>query len=206
MEVFAMDCPHCGTAKVSFRVITTHNRRDRDRQVAEIFAVCAHCDRCIVGIFPGTTHGRHGVTFAAQPKETHPAPRSMSAPAYTPENADRYFRQGMANVSSNPDASGTMFRKALQTGLQSKFPDICGNLYERIERASERGRLTPELAEWAHQIRLVGNDAAHEEEPISPEEAKQLRDFTALVFYYLFTLPGMLEEFRGTRSPDPSPG
>ena len=92
-----------------------------------------------------------------------------------------------------------MFRKALDVGLKVKFPDISRtlSLFQRIEKAEETGGLTPELAEWAHQIRLDGNDAAHEEEPFSKEDAENLHTFTDLVFRYVFTLPGMLTEAQG---------
>ena len=103
----------------------------------------------------------------------------------------------MENLSGNYDAAGSMFRKALDTGLKSKFPAIQGNLKVRINEAAKGGGLTPELAEWAHQIRLGGNDAAHEEEPFSKHDAKDLGTFTYLVFQYLFMLPGMLKEARG---------
>ena len=48
-----------------------------------------------------------------------------------------------------------MFRKVLDTGLKSKFPEMKGTLYNRIEEAAKKQDLTPALAEWAewaHQI------------------------------------------------------
>ncbi len=116
------------------------------------------------------------------------------APDYTPENVARFFEQAIDNLPKNWDAAASMFRKALDTGLKSKFPEMKGTLYNRIEEAAKKQDLTPALAEWAHQIRLGGNDAAHEEEPISKNDAAELSKFTRLVFLYLFTLPGMLEE------------
>ena len=101
----------------------------------------------------------------------------------------------MNNLSKNWDAAGSMFRKALEAGLKSKFPDMEGSLYDRIKEAKKKQGLTPELAKWAHEIRLGGNDAAHEE-LFSEKEAKDLALFTQLVFQYLFMLPGMLEEAR----------
>ena len=89
-----------------------------------------------------------------------------------------------------------MFRKALDTGLKSKFPDIEGPLHKRIAKAAEQHELTPALAEWAHQVRLGGNEAVHGEEPLSGKDARALYTFTGLVLRYLFTLPGMLEEAR----------
>ena len=90
-----------------------------------------------------------------------------------------------------------MFRRALEAGMKNKFPDINGTLYERIKTAAEQHKLTPDLAAWSHEIRLGGNDAAHDEEPFKKEEAERLSTFTRLVLLYLFTLPGMLDEARG---------
>ena len=116
------------------------------------------------------------------------------APKHTPENVARFFKQAMDNLPKNWDAAGSMFRKALDTGLKNKFPEIKGDLKARIEKAAGQQKLTPELAVWAHQIRLDGNDAAHEENPFSKEDAEELSKFTELVFLYLFMLPGMLKE------------
>lgn len=98
----------------------------------------------------------------------------------------------MDNLPGNWDAAGAMFRKALDTALKGKFPEIKGDLHKRIEKAQEMRELTPALAEWSHQIRLDGNEAAHSEDPFSQEDAERLQTFTNLVLLYLFTLPGML--------------
>lgn len=102
----------------------------------------------------------------------------------------------MDNLPKNYDAAGSMFRKALDVGLKTKFPDMKGTLYVRIKKAAKEHKLTPDMAKWAHQVRLGGNDATHEEEPFSEEAAKELASFTRLVFLYLFTLPGMLKNSR----------
>ena len=102
----------------------------------------------------------------------------------------------MENIPGAWDAAGSMFRKVLDTGLKSKFSSHKGRLVDRIEKAAKQGELTPELAKWAHQIRIDGNDAAHEEKPFSEEDAKRLQTFTELVLIYLFMLPGMLAKVR----------
>ena len=93
-----------------------------------------------------------------------------------------------------------MFRSALEAGLKEKFPDIDGTLYERIEQAAAQQGLTPDLADWAHRIRLDGNDAVHGDEEFLKEDAERLHAFTELVFLYLVTLPGMLEKARGEQT------
>ena len=102
----------------------------------------------------------------------------------------------MENLPNNYDAAGSMFRSALEAGLKVKFPDIDGTLYERIKKAAAQQGLTPDLADWAHQIRLDGNDAVHGDEEFSKEDVERLHTFTELVFMYLFTLPGMLAKAR----------
>ena len=91
-----------------------------------------------------------------------------------------------------------MFRKALNTGLKAKFPKMNRpwSLKKRIEAAAADYKLTPELAEWAHQIRDLGNDAAHEEDPFSEREAREIAAFTDLLLQYVFTLPGTLQAAR----------
>ncbi len=124
-----------------------------------------------------------------------PSLPDTGAPPHTPENIALFFKQGMDNlVCQNWDASGGMFRKVLDTSLRKKFPDITGSLKGRIDEASKKHALTPDMAEWAHKIRLDGNEAMHEEEPFSEKEAQILRAFTDLLLRYLFTLPGMLEK------------
>ena len=102
----------------------------------------------------------------------------------------------MENMPGNWDAAGSMFRKALDTGLAAKFPEIKGTLFARIGEAAAQSKLTPELAEWSHQIRLDGNDAVHDDVPFSKDDAERLQAFTHLVLLYLFSLPGMLDEAR----------
>ena len=96
-----------------------------------------------------------------------------------------------------------MFRKTLETALKQKFPDneekASKSLNQRIREAAKQQKLTPDLTAWAHEIRIGGNDAVHEEKPFSEQEAQELRGFTELVLLYLFTLPKMLERARNRR-------
>ena len=67
-----------------------------------------------------------------------------------------------------------MFRKSLDVGLRYLAPDAKGNLIKRIKYCAENGFLTPALAEWSHHIRIEGNDAAHDGDPFTVEEAEEL--------------------------------
>ncbi len=114
-----------------------------------------------------------------------------------PDNVSRFFKQGLDGLGGNYDSAGAMFRKALDVGLKEKFPELKGVLFNRIEKAVKAGNLTTDFGDWAHHIRLEGNDAVHDNDPYTEEEARDLHVFTDLVMRYLFTLPGMLKDRRG---------
>lgn len=46
---------------------------------------------------------------------------------------------------------------------------------------------------WAHEVRLGGNEAAHEDEPFSKEDAESLRNFIENFLTYAFTLPSAVK-------------
>ena len=87
-----------------------------------------------------------------------------------------------------------MFRKSLDVALKKVHPEGKGTLEKRINLLPDALGITPAMKAWAHNIRDLGNDAAHEEEPFTEDEAKALQSFSELFLTYVFTLPGMIEE------------
>jgi hypothetical protein len=106
---------------------------------------------------------------------SHPEPLPSKCPDHTPDNLKRVFLQSAnALKGGDPDASGTMSRKVIDVSTQSIFGDEAKNypsIYSRIEALAARGALTPDLKEWAHQVRLGVGDAANELDPFTQEEA-----------------------------------
>ena len=124
--------------------------------------------------------------------ETFPKPVAVAAPEHTPDNVSRFYLQGMDNIARNFNAAGTMFRKSLDAALKHLDKAGKGTLEKRIDNLPAATGVTPAMKEWAHEIRHLGNDAAHEEDPFTEAEAKSLQAFTELFLTYAFTLPGML--------------
>ena len=99
-----------------------------------------------------------------------------------------------------------MFGKALEVALKRKFPDIedppTRRIFarERIKRAAAEHRLTPELADWADHVRFLRNDAAHDEDPFTEQQVKEMAAFTDLILRYMFTLPEDLKIARSSEA------
>ncbi|EDA0854532.1 DUF4145 domain-containing protein [Salmonella enterica] len=68
-----------------------------------------------------------------------------------------------------------------------------GNLLSRIEQARETGILTESMKDWAHRIRMNGNEAVHELEA-SDEQAKEFVAFLRLFLEITFVLPVRIKE------------
>jgi hypothetical protein len=113
--------------------------------------------------------------------EVWPKRAQIEAPQHLPSNVTNYYLQGVENLSrKNFDAAGTMFGKALDAGLRKLHPEGKGTLERRIDNLPDTIGIAPAMKEWAHEIRRLRNDAAHEEEPFLLDEARALQSFTEL--------------------------
>ena len=132
-----------------------------------------------------------------------PEPEVSKAPDSIPDNVASFFLQGEESQrSKHLYAAGAMYRKALDTATLNIDPSLKGkNLYQRIEALADQFAITPAMRDWAHGIRTLGNDAVHEEEPFTEDQAKDLQIFTQLFLTYVYTLPGMLAQRQAAQSP-----
>jgi hypothetical protein len=135
----------------------------------------------------------------------YPEALAVEAPRYLPGNIERFYIQAANSLKSGShDASAMMSRKVLEVAVKTLNPQGNGTLYKRIEQLHTSGQITDDLKDWAHIIRDDGNDAAHEEEPVSPEFASELLSFAELFLMYTFTMPGMVNA-KKTPETEPEP-
>lgn len=74
-----------------------------------------------------------------------------------------------------------------------------GTLFNKIDALKTSGTISTTLADWAHQIRLEGNEAVHENAG-TPQEAEEMVDFTKIFLQYAFELPDRIEKIRQRRT------
>jgi len=190
-------CPYCGTREVSFEAVFDWNASSGQRALF----LCGHCDQGVIRevVLSGNQSltrsngdiNKYAIFLGTQ----WPQGVSTDAPPDCPENVGNFYRQAVDSLNSgNFDAAGTMFRKSLEAATKNKAPALVGKpLVQRIDALVADGTLTKEMGKWAHEIRLGGNDAAHEEEPFTREQATGLHDFAENFLRYSFTLPAAVE-------------
>jgi hypothetical protein len=123
-------------------------------------------------------------------------------PDHWPEEVGRYWLQAQRNIEgSNWDAAALMARSALQLLLRRE--NATGHtLIKEIDDISRRGLIPPIMQEWAHELRVLGNDAAHPtpgDNGISERDARHAVKFLRVLLTLLHDLPKEIKEFRSPK-------
>ena len=170
--------------------------------------MCRHCRECATIKFRHRTLGaEHSPSQSwGDPRNDgfdlvamYPKPQPLAAPEHVAEDIAQDFIEAMSSLRmQNYTSAGMMFRKVLQRATTRLAPAGVDfhrtTLQVRINLLADRHLVTRAMREWAHIIRLDGNEAVHEEdETFTPQQAAQMRDFTEVFLLYAFTLPARVE-------------
>lgn len=202
MAYLAANCPHCGTKQSPFTSVAfvqRHNKAD----CCNGFFVCPFCEKPIsVWMMQQRpvegchrSHEIHSWTKTVQAggwrvTDVWPAPADIEAPLDTPDNVARIFVEAEESAKRNHrESAGMAYRRALELTLKDKAPTLRGTLEKRIDALADGGKLTPDMAEWAHSIRTLGNEATHDEDVPTAEDITDLAAFTRIVLEYIYTMP-----------------
>lgn len=228
MPQLKYDCPHCGLRNAAFEFIHV-NRLDTGRGSYryDVISVMAECDTCSGGAVAlyesdgpvdihrmghpdGWAPFEEGFKANYSLIELHPRRGVNRLSEHVPEEVSHAFAESEdAFLSGNawgPAAMG--YRNVLDLATKERG-EANGNLQKRIEALHAAGKLTADLRDWAHEIRLDGNSAAHD--PLTPEERKalanELREFVAIFLKFVYELPGRIRQRRAQteRAPDDVP-
>lgn len=74
------------------------------------------------------------------------------------------------------------------------------NLDAKLKSLFDTGQIDTRLLDWAHGIRLVGNEAAHNiTTNVTKTDARDVLDFTEAILIYVFSLTTRFEAFKARR-------
>lgn len=199
MAIILKDCFYCGGQNQAMPCIGSSEFPNISGMYRAIFA-CPSCHKPFAAVV------RVGAGRSVSPmsdgniqnlgmsvEHWHPTHPPLVAPAHTPEDVSQRYIEGESSFRSKSYiAAIAMFRSALDIATK-KFCDEKlkkMTLFDRIDGLGKNGKITSDMAEWAHQIRAAGNDALHDEGMPKQADAEPLRLFTEMLLKYLFELPG----------------
>lgn len=216
VAIFKGLCPHCGTHDVAFTSVA-QVRVNINRDKESIWNVFFACNRCLGGLVaqvysskdfgpaglvedtavPGIGRLNSGHSSEFVVLETYPNPPIHAAPEHVPERVAKVYIEASENLHRQKyETSQMLCRKALDLATKRLLPESKKRLYGRIEELRDAGKITSEMADWAHVVRDEGNDSVDDENEVHKEEAVELLAFTETFLMYAFTLPGMIEKRR----------
>lgn len=114
------------------------------------------------------------------------------------EIAEVFKEAARALHAECPRASAVMARRTLEAITADKG-ETKGDLADRLKNLATKGVLLPTLADWAREVRLVGNVGAHFDpiKTVSKKDAEQLVTFVRELLKYLYELPAELARRKG---------
>lgn len=189
----------------------------RGQTVHNVFATCNHCFNGISAMYVLNDSDRYingmpsanGLISAVHDNIVHfyddiferkldwfPEALKPDVPDHLPEEVRRKFTtaEKLYFLSQHDgdlfDSAGTAYRTALELALKYLDDNSDKNLNWRINHLVKNQVLVKPMGDFAHRIRVLGNQGTHSD--ISPAELSELRLFTQLFLQYTFTLPAMI--------------
>lgn len=185
-------CPHCRVANPRLscqQQFGTGNSSGTRSRLWGVY-VCGNCGGVVTA---------WSAAAGSEVQEWFPASTSVSGEL--PDRPRVFLSQAIESLHA-PSGAVMLTASAVDAMLKARGLTE-GSLYSRIELASKRHLITPEMSEWAHAIRLDANDQRHADEdaPLPTEyDARRCIDFASALGDILFTLPARVTRgLSGTR-------
>ncbi len=208
MATLIMHCPHCPHCPARHSTFTIRAEVAHSQQSSHFInlATCGNCGDGILvhsktygtGIKPSGLAGNLLNNKFIAVLRIDPRRSNSAAPEGVPSSAAQAFEEGCESWTDGRYSSAVaMFRRSLEIALKQFSPDVdAWKLEKRIDKLAGLHLITQDMKDWAHEIRLVGNEALHEEEVPTKEEAEDLMLFNEMLLTYLYTLPAKVKARR----------
>ena len=203
LALWMIECAFCGEKGNFERSFHAEKKKPgSDKRLNFDVYRCANCAGYVHVLwsasempFSGGIHDFHVMPWPINPKP-RPSPNLSAEMA-------RFWTQAHQAVGSEAwDAASVMARSALQLALR-EHGATGARLVDQIQDLGVKGLLPPPVREWATEVRLLGNDAAHPlpgQDPPEPHDVQQCVDFLDFLLYCLYDLPAKVAEHRARRT------
>lgn len=145
--------------------------------------------------FPGDLNGPDGRAVATI-IAILPTPEAIEVPDHLPAHIARAFQDSAhARQSRLYSPACASYRRTMELALKGFAPEVeAWKLEKRIDKLAAEHRITPALQEWAHQLRLDGNEAIHGDGEADEALCNQMHELTRFLLIYLYSLPNQIEQ------------
>jgi hypothetical protein len=187
------ECTSC-QAKVNATILHSYEWHSEDEP--SVRYNFGKCPRCAGPFIIGQTDWGRGYEdeWQIHPLQDRGPSQSLPAPILSA------YVEALACYKARAfTAAAIMCRKTVE-GLCVAHGVHTSNLAASLKSLRDKGIIEARLFEWADALRLSGNEAAHDVSvTISPEDAKDIVEFTNALLEYVFTFRDRFTAFQKRR-------
>lgn len=181
-------CPRC---EVVALLVPVAEWEKQSLVLATIY-MCPNCSKPVFLDWQASYLGVPPVYPLGKPPDIHQA--------IPPSVASDYKEALQCFTINAPRATVAMCRRALQTSVIEQGAKKDANLVDQIDDLNQQGKITKDLRDWAHQIRLTGNLGAHPDtdglKDVTPQDAEEVLNFLDSYFNYVYILPAQVKKHK----------
>lgn len=172
---------------------------DGDPTVASALIECSHCHGLLVVQEHSYWNGQDLVSGGA-PVVLWPV-RDTPLSTEIPESARRSFEEARACHHANQfTAAALMVRRTLEAVCVDKGA-TGGTLHAKLNDLKNREIIEGKLTDWSHDLRALGNNAAHDTTVfISAADAQDALELAEALLNYVYVLDARYSEFKARRA------
>ncbi|MDR5612142.1 MAG: DUF4145 domain-containing protein [Arsenophonus sp.] len=213
MLSFDITCPHCHKDNAVLVGFSEHHKNDK--YIYDVPFYCRSCEQAGIAVVDSSTDEgpysycmRKNINIVSPRDnsiftldEIYPEPKINTCPEDTPDRAAKFFIESKDDLQRQRYETCVMnCRKVIDISTKELLGDEVKNekLSQRISMLQAKDRITEQMKNWAHIIRIDSNGAVHSDEEFTQEEAGEILNFTELFLLYAFTLPAMVESRKQT--------
>lgn len=162
-------------------------------------AKCPNCWDPMVAVEESFGPDREGPHWE-KPVRLYP-PRASTLASSFPASVREAYDEARKCYRAKAFAAGAiMCRKCLEA-MCHEHGVAERNLARGLEKLKDQEVIEARLFEWGEALRIAGNEAAHDvSTSISPEDAKDLLEFTEALLQYVFTFRERFDDFMKRRA------
>lgn len=202
-------CPRCGRIAAFEHPGRGFTPLKPDGSERVIMLKCMGCQDSIVVIERRVGPQVNGQAAVYEGIHWWPLPGLGDLDPDIPPQVGTAYSEGIRALSVKAArAAVVMFRGMLAQVVSDKGSAAAQakhTLYDKLEQMSQDGSLHPSLVEWAREIRLIGNAAAHPDalDPVSDDEAADLARLCRQLLNVIYEVPARIARNRAARGSTP---
>ncbi|MEU4424842.1 DUF4145 domain-containing protein [Actinoplanes sp. NPDC024001] len=176
---------------------------DDDPTIGYALIECSHCHRLMVIREHSDWNGREMISSGA-PVVLWPV-RDAPLSAEIPEPARKSFEEARAcHHAGQFTAAALMVRRTLEAVCTDKGASG-GSLHAKLNELKNLKVIEGKLHDWSHDLRALGNEAAHDTAVfISAADAQDALELAEALLSYVYVLDARYNAFKARRALPPS--